>query len=909
MLTVTALSARGKSSSGADVLAYLQAAEYYLGTDGVQRATSRWLGRGSTALGLHPDAAVGIDTMTALSQGFAPDGTTPLCRNAGVADQWTPYLGADGQALLDATGRPRGRNMGGHRVGFDLTFSASKSISLVMALAPAAERERIIAAHRDAVRAALAYIEGQVETRRGAQGREVQGVRGLVVSGHTHFASRDLDPQLHEHCLVYGVAQAADGSWGTFDAEALYRHQRAAGAIYRAELAHAMQRLGYHIHVEVERDARGEATGEVWTQIAGIDRALIEVFSQRRAAILERMRATGETAQEATLRTRQAKDEPPLPELHALWTQSLAQLRREGVIPVPESIEALQRDGRDDLRSVSDLDILREVQDRTAILTREAVLERVALARSGRMTAQEILADTNRILARHDLLVEVAPERLPDATPADAVPGQRYIAARYVTREHLALEDQVLTSARARRDDPTVRIDPLRAAGVVARVEQQQGWALSAEQHHAVRHLTADTGGLAILAGRAGAGKTSTLRAATAVWQEQGREVLGTAVGWAAATKLQEEAGISSRSLAAMLGEIERGDRTLSARSVVLLDEAGMVGTRPLAALQKAIDQAGGKLVLVGDEMQLQSIEAGGLFGTLARTEGHASLTAIRRQRDMADRNTAQLFYRGVDEEERSGRRQVLTQGQAREQGGAILERLMQRGQVHAHETRPEAIAAITRAYCAHPAAEADKLILAGTRADTRALNEAVRVAKRDAGELAGPEARIVTEADGVVTLQAGDRIRWTQKDKALGVINGTHGRVEAIDPDRCTVHVRVEGENRVLSLDSRAQHPLTHGYASTVHRAQGQGKEVVWQLAHPGMADQQSSLVGFTRAVARYELHGADLDLERIEMRLGLDRRSWSAREAGVIEPLQSIPSPPMAPLRERDHGPGMER
>jgi ATP-dependent exoDNAse (exonuclease V) alpha subunit len=122
-------------------------------------------------------------------------------------------------------------------------------------------------------------------------------------------------------------------------------------------------------------------------------------------------------------------------------------------------------------------------------------------------------------------------------------------------------------------------------------------------------------------------------------------------------------------------------------------------------------------------------------------------------------------------------------------------------------------------------------------------------------------------------------------------------------------VHVRVEGENRVLSLDSRAQHPLTHGYASTVHRAQGQGKEVVWQLAHPGMADQQSSLVGFTRAVARYELHGADLDLERIEMRLGLDRRSWSAREAGVIEPLQSIPSPPMAPLRERDHGPGMER
>ncbi|WP_276966815.1 AAA family ATPase, partial [Metallibacterium scheffleri] len=386
----------------------------------------------------------------------------------------------------------------------------------------------------------------------------------------------------------------------------------------------------------------------------------------------------------------------------------------------------------------------------------------------------------------------------------------------------------------------------------------------------------------------------------------QGREVLGAAVGWAAATKLQEEAGIPSRSLAAMLGEIERGDLTLSARSVIILDEAGMVGTRHLASLQKAVDQAGGKLVLVGDEMQLQSIDAGGMFGTLSRTEGHATLTESRRQRDASDRNTARMFYRDADEEERCGKRQVLTQGQAKERGGAILERLMQRGQVHAHETRPEAIAAITQAYRAHPAAEADKLILAGTRTDTRALNEAVRAVKRDASELTGPEARIATESDGVVTLQAGDRIRWTKRDKALGVINGTHGRVEAIDPERHTVRIRAEGENRVLTLDSRAQNNLTHGYASTVHRAQGQDKEVVWQLAHPGMADQQSSLVGFTRAVGHYELHGADLDLERIEMRLGLDRRVWSAREAGIVEPWSPTPEQQvLSRARER----GMER
>lgn len=914
MLTITALSARGQSASGADVLRYLiesevqlpgRAAAYYLGGSDGQASdteapavagvnTSRWLGAGASALQLDR-AAVTSDIMGQLAGGFAPDGTA-LCQNAGEPAQWIPMLDAAGEPLLDAAGKERGRWTGGHRVGLDLTFSADKTLSLAFALGDDDERLRIVAAHRKSVDAAMDYLARQVETRRGKGGLDVQGVRGLVASGHTHMGSRNLDPQLHEHVLVYAIAQGQDGAWGTFDPAMLYTHQRTAGALYRAAMAHEMQRLGYRVEVEVERDERGDATGEVWTHIAGIDPALADAFSSRRAEIEAHMRDTGSSAEEASLATRARKEEPPFDELQAMWRQSLDSLRVRGEIPVPQSAD-LKHGHEDQLRSVADADLLREVQDQTAVLTREAVLERVALAQAGRMNASAIERECDRLL-RSNLLAEVEPERQPDSEQRLGTPSRRYTATRWVMREHLAREDAVLHSAMARRDDVQVRVPLNEAIASIVRIEANTGRALSDEQRAAVRHVTVDTGGLAVLVGRAGTGKTTSMRGAVAAWQDHGMQVIGCSTGWDAAHKLRDEAGIESHAIAALL----RDEKLSLHNTVLIVDEAGMVATRDLAALQQRVDQAGGKLVLVGDEHQLQAIGAGGLFGALARQNGHATLTEIRRQQQAADRETAGAFYGNADLEEAAGARIVASQREATHDGAQILERLEQHGQVHAHGTRAEAIAAMVTAYRADAAPESEKLLLGSTRHDVAVLNAAVRTEKRARGELQGDALNLPTP-EGAVELQIGDRVRFTRRDRAVDVYNGTRGVVHHVDAEHGKVHLAIprEGQaDRLLVLDVNDTHHLMHAYASTVHRAQGQTVSSVWQLASAGMLDRQSALVGFTRQRERYALHGADLDLERIASKIGRDRRAWSAREAGVRH--EPTPPPPARdPARER--------
>lgn len=905
MLTITALSARGKAASGADVLRYLTeseieisaAAAYYLG--GKESATtlntSRWL-EGAAALGLQATDRVDHTIMHHLSRGFAPDGTTALCQNAGDEGTWTPYTDAQGAPLLDENGQPRGRFVGGHRVGYDLTFSADKTISLAYALADDGERIRILEAHRRAVDAAMAYLARQVETRRGKNGADVQAVAGLIASGHTHFGSRDLDPQIHEHVLVYNVAQGADGSWASFDPEMLYRHQRTAGALYRAQMAVEMQRLGYGVRVEVERDAHGEPTGEVWTRVQGLDPALAEVFSSRRAAIEARMAATGETAQEATLATRAKKEEPPYPDLLAMWKTALDEMRRDGEVPVPENAQALLNQP-DALRTVADADLLREVQDGTAILTRAAVLERVALAQAGRMDAAGIEREADRLLDS-PLLVEVEPERQPADAP-EGTPSHRYTDRRWVMREHLAQEDAVLAFASQAADSRAQRVESARVDAALERVQREDNRVLSAEQQAAVRHLTSESGQLAVLVGRAGTGKTTSMRAAARAWEADGCHLIGASIGWDAARKLGEEAGIESHSVAALL----HNDRLrLTPKTILLVDEAGMVDTRQLHALVERVQASGSKLVLVGDEHQLQAVGAGGLFGQIARAHGHATLTEIRRQEHAQDRATATAFYAHADAEDRAQARIVSGPRMAKAHGLDLLDRLHARGQVHAHETRADAMMAMVRAYRADAAPEHAKTLLAGTRAEVALLNQAVRAEKQQAGELQGSTARLTVDDRGVlgtVDVQVGDQVRFTRRDQERQLVNGDRGRVLAITAQAITVGV--EGENGTLGrnivLDRRNTQHLVHGYASTVHRAQGQTKTAVWHLAD-GRMDGQSSLVAFTRASARYALHGADLDLERIASKLGADRRAWSAREAGIVEPVAA----PRARGIERD-------
>lgn len=912
MLTITALTAQGTSSkSGADVVAYLKATEYMRDKDGQTVAASSWWGRGADNLGLSGQM-VDEATMDALAQGFAPDGTTKLCRNAGEKPKWVERKDDNGIPLLDAKGNVRGEWQGGHRVGFDLTFSSEKTLSVVFAAASPEERDRLRDAHDRAVDEALSYLQDKVETRRGKAGKDVIGVRGLVVSKHLHASAREhadtktdgreWDPQLHTHALCFGIAQGDDGKWGTYDAVELYRNKMAAGALYRAALAHNLQGLGYGIEKKVDLDDEGMENGKVYLRVVGVSEETRSVFSKRRTDILAYQKKHGGSAQQACLATRKSKDEPTYDELTAMWTATLDRMRQEDPTMF-RTTEELK--GRKSIlgERVSDAKILEALHEKESIFTKEALVERLALEHIGRMSPNEILREADAFVKRAGIEA-VAPEPIHSDDRGRTL-ARRHTADRYASKATIALEQVVVDRAKSRQHDAGVRVDRQLVDAMVKKYEREHGFTLTTEQRRMVDWVTVETGGLAAIQGRAGTGKTAASGAFIAAMKADGRGVIGAAVGWDAAKKLEAESGIKSYSTKSLIGQLDRGKLKLTPKSVVVLDEAGMAGLQTVARLQEHVDRAGCKLVLMGDMRQIQPVDGGAPFRLAIGAVGERTLTDIRRQRTQTDRDTANAFYA-------DGGSDLRSRAENKRLGEGVLARLKKHNQLEAYGSQKEAMDGLVADYVADATPAREKLILAGKRSDVRTLNLAVRTELKKAGRL-GREEHTLDVLDrgeaGALAVSVGDRVRFGKKDLRLGVVNGNGGVVEAFgrdDEGRLTMTVRLESEvksdegRRVRVVPAEYKN-LQHAYASTVHKAQGQGKERVYHLADTGMTDRQLSLVAFTRTKGSYKLYGADADLDPgfLAERMGTDRMKANALEAR--KPVAPKPTPHDPSFRER--------
>lgn len=881
MLTITALSAHGSSSkNGAPVLAYLKATEYYRDKEGNSVSSSRWLGKGAAALGL--TGTVDEKAMDALAKGFAPDDGRALCQNAGQEAKWVVQTNPDGTPKLDAKGKERGRWEGGHRVGYDLTFSAEKSFSVVYAAASPEERDRLLSAHHTAVEDALAYLERRAETRRGKAGKDVIGVKGLVASAHTHFGSRDLDPQIHTHTLVYGVAQGADGGWSTWDPQEVYRQKMTAGALYRASLAKNLQGLGYGVERRPEIDADGQETGQIYFRIAGVSDDLCNHFSKRRAAIVEHMAKHGGTAQAACLATRKSKDEPTYAELTQTWAATLEHMRNEDPTLFRDTRDLLGRPSV--VASIDEGQLLEKLHETEAVFTRGQLIERLALEHVGQLSARQIEKEADAFLARAEIApVAAEPIHVDDRGRTLA---RRHTEDRYAASWILELEQSIGDRALARKDDLGARVARSVVDEAVKAYEQDRGFTLSAEQRKAVDWITQDTGGLAAISGHAGTGKTATAGAWIGAFQADGRKVLGAAVGWDAAKKLEAESGIQSFSTRSLIGQLDRGTIQLSPKAVILLDEAGMAGTRVVSRLQEHCDRVGAKLVLQGDSLQLQAIDAGSPFRLATAVVGERTLTEIRRQKNAGDRQTAEAFYAADGSLRSRAENQRLGQG--------VLHRLQKAGQIEAYGSQQEALEGLVAEHLKSPTPDREKLVIGGTRTDVQGLNRAIRDGMKKAGRLGIEEHLIQSRDRGTLTdlpLSIGDRVRFGKKDRDMAVINGNVGSIERFERSpagKLRVVVRLESdskadEGRKVTVEPSTYAQLTHAYASTVHKAQGQGKTEVRQLANLGMTDRQLSLVAFTRTKQSFSLYGADNDVDPqvLAERMGTDRLKTNALEA----------------------------
>jgi conjugative relaxase-like TrwC/TraI family protein len=789
--------------------------EYYTGS---REAPGKWMGNGTTALGLRGEVVP--SDLRAILAGTSPNDGLPLASRRG----------------------------GSSRVsGFDLTFSAPKSVSVLWGLSDAETSAAVRAAHDRAVAEGLTYLDRHATfARRGAGGENRIETSGLVAAAFVHRTSRTGDPQLHTHVLAANVVRGSDGRWSSPDARLLYFHARTAGFVYQASLrAHLVESLGVRFSPVV----RGSA------EIVGADATLLRRFSSRRAEIEEYLSDRGEssrrTAELAALATRTPKPSTDgigaVVDLRSHWRgQALA----VGIDP--------------------DAGVSTAGRPRSVVLSEDE-----ASGLTERLVGAEGLTARESVFERRDLVRAIA-ESMPDGAYLDALESvaDRVLAEPGVveldgvgsggeqlqtTRELLDVEAALLEVAGARGKGGVRTVE----SGLVTRTLEDH-LHLSIKQATMVRRLATSGAGVEVVVGKAGAGKTTALAVTREVFESAGCVVSGTALSARGAEELEVSAGIHSVTLARLLGQLDDETRVLGPRDVLVVDEAGMVGTRTIGRLIDETAVSGAKLILVGDPRQLAEIEAGGTFRALANELGAIELNENRRQHEEWERLA-------LDE---------LRSGDVAK--GLLAYDIHDRIRISA--TMVAAQTDMVERWL--ESRESGPLMLAVNRRDVDSLNGVARTKLIEAGLLG---AEVLRTEDRSFALS--DEVVCLRNSKRLSVLNGTRGTVVGFDVDG--LHIETTGGSRVLPTRYVESGHLTHGYATTVHKAQGATYDRAFVLATDSLT-REAGYVAMSRARNGTELfvicgafedgRGPDLDrdepMARTAARLATSRAKSMASE-----------------------------
>ncbi len=449
---------------------------------------------------------------------------------------------------------------------------------------------------------------------------------------------------------------------------------------------------------------------------------------------------------------------------------------------------------------------------------------------------------------------------------------------RFTTRDMIETEQRLHRAAELMAEKERHEIGDRDHEAALARAEAR-GLVLSGEQAEALARVT-DGRDLGVVVGYAGTGKSAMLGVAREAWEAAGYEVRGVTLSGIAAENLESGSGIASRTIASMEHGWGQGRDVLTSRDVLVIDEAGMVGTRQLERVLSHAAQAGAKVVLVGDPQQLQSIEAGAAFRSIFEHHGGAEIGEVRRQRDDWQR--------------------AATRDLATGRTGDALDAYRDHGMVHAAPTREQARGDLIDRWDRDRQAAPDKshIILTHTNAEVRELNEAARERMREAGEL-GDDVRFTVER-GERSFASGDRVMFLQNERGLDVKNGTLGTIIEVS-DR-SMSVRTD-DGRSISFDLKDYNRIDHGYAATIHKAQGMTVDRTHVLATPGM-DAHGSYVALSRHRDGMDLHYGRDDFasqDRLVRTLSRDRAKDMATDYERPDPVQDYAERRGITFRER--------
>lgn len=787
--------------------------DYYVkaGTPG------QWIGDGCAALGLA--GSVDRDDFVRLLQGYHPHSKQPLVQNAGQE----------------------------RAMAYDLTFSAPKSVSAVWALADDRARASIQQAHNKAVERALRAVQEHALRSSRGHGRAAEDTGLPIAAAFQHGSSREMDPDIHTHCMLLNVTVRPDGSTGAVKGKDLFEWKMFVGAAYRAELAQELRAQGF----AVEQDASS-------FKVAGVSQDLCDRWSKRRQQIVsaldnpEALGADAAKAKEvATLATRKAKREVGQSELQARWHDEAEGLgiTQESLLSQVRQTAREQKANEllEPAKEPTNAQLLEKLTEHKSVVRLQEIYTTVAQSCQTVMTADQIETRVKQLMSDPELV------RLQHKEQTDQI--------RYTTREMMRLERAVLASAARRAAETSADLKPELISKALADFADAKGFRLSSEQEAFVRGLCEQAGGVRAGVGDAGAGKSTCMRVLADAYRADHYRVLGCAPSGKAAAGLQESTGIESVTIHKLLRQMEpwtddqgrehAAKVTLDNKAVVVVDEAGMVDLRAMQALLERCEQAGARCVLVGDPKQLQAVGPSGLFADLVKRTTHAPrLSEIRRQ---------------VDEEHRAAVRS-LSQGEAAE----AMRYYLDQGRLHMAESRDEAVAqAVNKWAEAYDRTKPEaSIMLAATNADVDALNGAAREWLKQRHELVN-EIQFQTRdragrPTGKIDIAEGDRLILKLNSKEFDGKNGDLATVAHTDirDGRPIVHVQLDrtGETIPIAEDTYAQ--VRHAYSITTHASQGM------------TTDRAVALVGSlsNRSLAYVQLSRARLSTDIVMTKSALD-------------------------------------
>lgn len=749
-------------------------------------------------------------------------------------------LGKMLQGYHPITGEALASNAGlDHKGGWDMTFSAPKSVSVAWALANAETKTAIQNAQKKAVAAGVRFLEKHAFSSRD-RGEISGSINQIIVAAYEHITSRMLDPQLHTHVLVANMGLRADDSVCAIDFDS--RWKLAAGAVYRAELAHELQQLGF----QIEQDAKKSFL------IDGIPQNLCDAFSKRRQAIVEQAEKYGVTSaqgmQIATFTTRETKtSEISRSVLFQRWQVEVVALGYQtDLVQQCQNYQPIQS------KMLTPMEIFTDLHQQMSTFTPQQLHHAVAVAGQGHLNGDGINQYVDEILQHPELVrLQSINHKLDRGLDQNEV--------RFTTQTLLILEQKLLDQARNRQQETIhqIKVDP-------ALIEQAK---LTLEQQRAFEHITIESGGLKLVQGMAGTGKGYLLGVAQIAWEKAGFDVRGTALAAKAAQGLQKSTQIPSQTLHSLIHQLNTRKTELTSKTVLVIDEAGMVGSRQLAQILDHAEQVQAKVVLVGDHQQLQPIDAGGAFRLLAQNLGYASLQNIQRQKELVDRKIVMQ----------------LASGQSQQ----ALDLMRKEGKLHIQPTQEETIRKLVedwwQAKIEQPSAST--LMLAGSRSDLYQLNQAARLKMQKSGQL-GASCEVETIHNDIHSYRefaVGDQILFCKNQRRLRITNGDVGILKEI-------HINQDGhwQFQVERQDGRfVEFSLTddeniksgygaidHAYALSVHKAQGMTVDQAFVLSSDSMMDREWSYVAASRAIEQTHFYCSGEIETQLEVMMGRSRQ-----------------------------------